>query len=355
MLLKKCVTFTEDNCNTMFGGLRRNEQGNNVVAKLKKMLNPSLIGVGCSAHALNNCIHYGAERMNIDIEKHINKIYQYFSIYTVRTEQLKEYCEIANCECKRLLSYSKTRWLSLFPGISRLLEMFSPLKSYFLSQEHPPIFIKRFFENKMSELYLWRMHSLMFVFYGRILVVERKTNFVAEVLKNLEPVYKVLVERKNENFMSLTVKRLLVKKREEGYEDECNNLLSEVANLYERCLGNLCKWMKPMEEFACFKWMNLNEIPNWKDVELCVDYLICKGVDVDAAKCFDQICNLRSSFVESYLQDEEFIKLPPHKKWCKYFNQSENITCHSEILRIVQFFFAVTSHNANVERVFLLM
>ena len=72
------------------------------------------------------------------------------SIYTVRTEQLKEYCEFVICEYKRLLSHSKTRWLFLFPGISRLLEMFSPLKSYFLSQEHPPIVIKRFFENDMS-------------------------------------------------------------------------------------------------------------------------------------------------------------------------------------------------------------
>ena len=91
--------------------------------------------------------------MNIDIENYINKIYQYFFVYTVRTEQLKEYCEFANCEYKRLLSHSKTRWLSLFPGISRLLEMFSSLKSYFLSQNHPPIVIKQFFENEMSELF----------------------------------------------------------------------------------------------------------------------------------------------------------------------------------------------------------
>ena len=78
MLLKKCVAFTGDNCNTTFGGLRRNEQGNNVFAKLKKMLNPSLIGVGCSAHVLNNCIHHGADRMNIDIENNINKINRIF-------------------------------------------------------------------------------------------------------------------------------------------------------------------------------------------------------------------------------------------------------------------------------------
>ena len=84
----------------------------------------------------------------------------------------------------------------------------------------------------MSELHLWRMHSLMQMFYERIQVVERVNNSVAEVLENLELVHKVLVERKNENFMSLTVKRLLVEKRDEGYEDERDNVLSEVANLY---------------------------------------------------------------------------------------------------------------------------
>ena len=111
MLLKKCVAFTGDNCNTMFEGLQRNEQGSNVFA-------------------------------------------------------------------------------------------FCHFKSYFLSQEHPLVVIKRFFENEMSELYLWHAHSLMSVFHGRIQAVERENNSVAEVLENLELVLKVLVERKNESFMS---------------------------------------------------------------------------------------------------------------------------------------------------------
>ena len=51
-------------------------------------------------------------------------------------------------------------------------------------------------------------------------------------------------------------------------------------------------WMKPTEEFACFDWMTMNDIPSWNDVEPCLKYLIGKGVDVDDAKCFDQICNL---------------------------------------------------------------
>ena len=78
MLLKKCIAFTRDNCNTILGGLRRKEQGTNMFAKFKKMLSPSLIGIGCPAHVLNNFFHHGSEKINIDFENNINKLYQYF-------------------------------------------------------------------------------------------------------------------------------------------------------------------------------------------------------------------------------------------------------------------------------------
>ena len=210
-LSKKVVAFTGDNSNTIFEGLRRNEHGNNVFAKLKKTLNISLIGVGCPAHVLNNCIHHGAKRMSIDIKNTINKIYQYFSIFAVRTEQLKGYCKFANVEYRKLLSHSKTRWLSLFPGITRLMEIFLPVKSFFLSQEHPPTIIKQFFENEMSEIHLWHLHSLMSVFHTHIQTVERPSNSVAEVLTNLESIQKMLEERKNKKFISLKVEGLMLR------------------------------------------------------------------------------------------------------------------------------------------------
>lgn len=84
--------LTGDNYNTMFEGnmfgFKCNE-GSNIFASLKKMLEKkSLIGVGFLAHILNNCVHHRGEIMYSDIEN-INKIYQYFHIYTDHTEQLK--------------------------------------------------------------------------------------------------------------------------------------------------------------------------------------------------------------------------------------------------------------------------
>ena len=156
-----------------------------------------MIEVGCPAHILNYFIHHGAVGIGIDIENTI-KIYQYFFIYVVRTEPLKGCCEFADVDF-RLLSESTTRWLSLFPGITRLIKMLLPVKFFFLSQEYPPTIIKQSFGNEMSEIYLWHMHSLAF-FHTHIQTVERVDNSFVEVLTSLESIRKIIEERKNQNF-----------------------------------------------------------------------------------------------------------------------------------------------------------
>ena len=72
--------------------------------------------------------------MSIDIENTINKIYQYFSIYTVRTEQLKGCFKFDNVEYTKLLSHSKSRWLFLFPGSKRLIEMLLSANFFFVTR-----------------------------------------------------------------------------------------------------------------------------------------------------------------------------------------------------------------------------
>lgn len=86
-ILNKCVAFAGDNCNTNFGGVKRGS-GNNVFTHLKtKMSRDCLVGVGCPAHVLHNCIHHGIDSsLSVDIESLVLKIFNYFSIYTVRTE-----------------------------------------------------------------------------------------------------------------------------------------------------------------------------------------------------------------------------------------------------------------------------
>ncbi|KAK1875364.1 Nonribosomal peptide synthetase ecdA [Dissostichus eleginoides] len=112
--------------------------------------------------------------------------------------------------------------------------------------------------------------------------------------------------------------------------------------------------MTPMEEFSTFTWMDLSEPPEWNDVEACIKFLGEKGVVIDDVKCFDQVTNLKR-FTERCNRDEEFSGLQVHQKWTKYFEKAKSIACYSELLKIAQFVFALSSHNANVERVFSLM
>lgn len=199
------------------------------------------------------------------------------------------------------------------------------------------------------------MHSLISVFQTYIPEIKRESNSVVEVLKSLNSVHTILLERKTHNFMSLKVKGLLAQKRMEGIDEECDKFCAEVDNMYSRCLEYLEKWLRPLEDFSCFRWITLSETPNWSDVEPCIKYLLDKGVQIDDVKCFDQVSNLKK-FTESCNSDEEFSNyLLAHQKWTKYFEKSKNIECHSELLKIAQFFFAIPSHNANVERIFSLM
>lgn len=119
----KSIAFGGDNTNTNFGGVARNP-GNNIFTKLKTELKcgEKFIGIGSPAHILNTAVHTAADVMNIDVESVIMKIYNFFSIYTVRVHTLMEFCEFVGVGYQDLLFHSKTRWLSLFPAIERLLQ-----------------------------------------------------------------------------------------------------------------------------------------------------------------------------------------------------------------------------------------
>lgn len=138
------------------------------------------------------------------------KVYNYFSIYTVRTAQLIEYCEFVDTNYKQLLSHTKTRWLSLFPAIHRILEMYDALQSYFLSLPSPPKMLKKFFSSSLSKAYLWHLHSLMSVFHENIKEIQKEKNTIIDIMNIIENVSSLLENRLQCSFLSLKNKRGVV-------------------------------------------------------------------------------------------------------------------------------------------------
>ncbi|CAB4065448.1 unnamed protein product [Lepeophtheirus salmonis] len=117
--------------------------------------------------------------------------------------------------------------------------------------------------------------------------------FSVEVKKILDKIHTMLHERKTNNFMPLKVNGMLAQSRK-------MDLVKE-------------RWMAPMEEFSTFMWMDLSEIPDWKDAEGCIRYLAEKGVEIDYAKCFDQVTNLKK-FIEMSNSDKDFSDLQAHQR-----------------------------------------
>jgi hypothetical protein len=194
----------------------------------------------------------------------------------------------------------------------------------------------------------------MNVFQSYIQKTEKENNSAVEVSRVLISIHDILVERQTQNFMSLKVKSLIEEKRREGLDADCDKFCAEVNCLYEGCIEYLKKMMQPMEELSCFMWMALNDITQWNSVELSLKFLINKGVSIDDVKYFDQFINLKK-FLECCKDSEEFFNLLAHQKSEKYFQNSKDVDCHSELLKVAPFFFAIPSHNANVERNFSLM
>lgn len=149
----KIIAYSADNCATNFGSADRSGE-NNVFFRLKQ-LNKNLIGVGCGAHIIHNALKWACDVLPFDIECIVVKIYSHFYIYTVRVEALKSLCEQEDVEYKKLLGYSKTRFLALGPAIASILHLFDTLKSYFLNLgRRCPVLLKSFFESPLSKFWL---------------------------------------------------------------------------------------------------------------------------------------------------------------------------------------------------------
>jgi hypothetical protein len=122
-LSNKIIAFCGDNCNTNFGGAAR-KGTNYVFAKLTTSdLKMNIWGMGCAAHIFHNALRTSADILPVD-EAILNKIFQYFLIYTVRVEELNEFCDFVDIEYKQVVGSVKNRLLSLQPAITRVSDMF---------------------------------------------------------------------------------------------------------------------------------------------------------------------------------------------------------------------------------------
>ena len=198
-MLNKIVALCADNTNTNFGGCRRLGK-NNVWRKLEAELERKIIGIGCGAHIIHNCLQCAVDCLPIDIECFAVKVYKYFYIYSVRVEELKSFCEFAGNNYNKVLEHGNTRFLSLGPSIERILSMFDGLRAYFLSQEKCPVMLRNIFQNSCLKLWLSFARDQVSTFQACIGQIEKGNILATEVAMTIENLLNNLKLKKQERF-----------------------------------------------------------------------------------------------------------------------------------------------------------
>ena len=96
--------------------------------------------------------------------------------------------------------------------------------------------------------------------------------------------------------------------------------------------------------------MFLSNEPVWEQVSNIIEYLKGKNIWIDEEKCLYQYVNLQK-FNKDHLS-KEIVDID--KKWLQYFKTIMVPDKFSEILKMVQYMFAIPGHNETVERIFSL-
>uniref|UniRef100_H3AN15 DUF4371 domain-containing protein n=1 Tax=Latimeria chalumnae TaxID=7897 RepID=H3AN15_LATCH len=116
--------FSADNTNVNYG------VHNSVYTDLHKK-HKNLLQGNCRAHIVHNTVRHAVNELSVDIETVVLKEYG-FSVSAKGRENFKEFFDFLDVQWREILWHVATRWLSLNPAVSRMLQNWVAVKSYFI-------------------------------------------------------------------------------------------------------------------------------------------------------------------------------------------------------------------------------
>ena len=169
-----CSTIGLDNTNVNVG------EYNSIKSRARdKFVNQ--IVIGCPCHILHNTSEKGGESFTnvcgFDVAddctgSDCTDLYYWFYKSSKRKSVLKEYNEFCNEVYAKVIRNVSTRWLCLEKCISREIDKYDGLKSYFLSEDFPNAWFQRLNQNfgdPMTKIYLSFYQATTFTTFNKML------------------------------------------------------------------------------------------------------------------------------------------------------------------------------------------
>ncbi|CAF1516743.1 unnamed protein product [Rotaria sordida] len=148
---------------------------NHSVFSLFRDEKPNVIKGSCYNHILHNSVKYSHKVLPIDVEKNLLTIYTHFSRSAKRIAELKSYYEFYEQDYMVILKHIKLRWLTLYTSIERLLQVFTPIKNYFLSLDDDcPKELQEFFSSEEGHCVLSFLEYILHIIQKSNLKLQRQ-------------------------------------------------------------------------------------------------------------------------------------------------------------------------------------
>lgn len=338
--LNNMSCYSADNASVNFGRFHS-------VYQLFYKENNTVLAVGCPAHMVNNSIKNALTKCCFDVETLILKTFSHFSSQAKRCKELKDFFNYVDLEYKTILRHVPTRWLSLFPAIERLLNIFPAVKSYFLSQEEIPIALQVFFSEddfivQKTECYLGFFHNTLKFLFDTEQKLEKADLLCFEVFNILKYLKEKISQRINDNFFGFLATNIL----KTFSPCEQNKIKESFLEFYK----NIAKYLDSKYDFSennLFSKLNIFSLKSPFDFDSIVEIVTNLSIDINIDNLYEEYCILKPTLDKACALPEESII----QKWNKIFLGNPEI---HYFLKIIQFVFSIYGSNADSERIFSL-
>uniref|UniRef100_H2ZST0 DUF4371 domain-containing protein n=1 Tax=Latimeria chalumnae TaxID=7897 RepID=H2ZST0_LATCH len=198
--LDNVPAFGADNTNVNYG------IHNSMYTDLHKKTN--LLQGNCRAHIVHNAVRRALNELSVDIETVVLKVYGFFSVSAKGREDLKEFFDFLDVQWREILRRVTTRWLSLNPAVSRMLQNWVAIKSYFISVgEDCPKQIQKVLKlakhddiQDTVEMCLLFCNNILNIFEEAIKKLERNDTTAPELYRSMKCLKEKLNQRKEDEY-----------------------------------------------------------------------------------------------------------------------------------------------------------
>lgn len=262
---------------------------------------------------------------------------------------------------QKILNHSKTRWLSLYPCINRLLQNFAGLRSYFLSEKGCPLVLYNFFNDEKSEFWLLFLHAQAHLFYTTIQVIEASDITALEVSFEYSNILEKVRRRLEEVFIPGTASM---------YLSRIDSLTHARAGAYAKSfyatiIEYLDDWKKrlfshePMEIFLLLKKSEYTDFTSACQLGLHLQLDISKGDDnhlFDIYTAMNEFLNVQLENDDKWSEKKLILKWETFLKVVfKVSSKSVNERFVKLLKRIVESVLVYPGSNSDCERLFSLI